>query len=200
MAAKKEKTKAYTTILRGKVINVNLRTPVEWDKSAGKNIPSKDKGKARYRVRLIVDGDTASKFEEAIVNYAQENGIKKPDYTIKPQTDKETGEETGDYIIGLQAYGYDNDGKLRRPPALFDAAAKPLPKGFHLSGGSDVKVSVAVTTRQMPKPGVSFWMNSIQVINLADGQSHNPFEAEEGFTYEEPEAETDSGDDDPTDF
>lgn len=184
-----KKAKPFTVTLRGTAIYPFLNTPVEWDNNATKNVPSSDKVKARYKMGLVIDGDTARKFEEQIVEYAQANGIKKPDYTIKEQVDKETGDETGNFIVNLQAYGYTSEGALRKPPRMFDAKARPLPSDFLLTGGSTVNVSVSVTTRQKPKPGLSFWIGGIQVISLADGPQHNPFEATEGFTCKDEEDE-----------
>jgi hypothetical protein len=179
------KTKSLQVTLKGIAVYPNLSQPVEWDNAAKRNVPSDDRQKARYKMGLVIDGETAANFEAKCLEYAQANGIKKPDYTIKEQLDKETGEETGNFIINIQAYGYSSEGAKRRPPALFDAGAKPLPVSFVLTNGSEVNVSVSVLTRQKPKPGLSFWIGAIQVLSLADGPSNNPFEATEGFTYKD---------------
>lgn len=94
-------------------------------------------------------------------------------------------EEDGNYSYKTSlkgAYGTDKTKK----PTQFDAKVKPLADDFQLTTGSVVNIAVQLVPYSTAlASGVSLRLRSVQVIELAERQERNPFEAVDGFEADE---------------
>lgn len=138
---------------------------------------------------------------------------------FQPETDKDTGEETGRILFKFRAANKEiTKGKRAgeiwdRQPTLRDAKGQRITEYPNIGGGTVMKVNFEVYVRgpESPKPGITLQPLQVQIIELVEftgGQDENPFEEEEGWTAddednpfgnEEDGIESDDGDDN-TDF
>lgn len=180
---------------------------------------TKWKAEGQYTVRLRIDpatipADLYTKFEALRDEKADEvradlkakkEGAKVKSLKIKPvafapETDKESGEETGSVIVNakMTASGVSKkDGKpWTRKPDIFDAKGKKLAKCPLVFGGSELKVACEARAYYSPKDnevGVSIQLNGAQIIKLVTGGDRSA--ADYGFAEEDgyEEAPEDSG-------
>lgn len=129
---------------------------------------------------------------------AKVKSLKVLDVLFQPETDKDSGEETGFVLINakMTASGVSKkDGKTwSRKPDIFDSKGKKLSKVPMIFGGSELKAAVEARAYYTPKDnqvGVSFQLNGAQIIKLVTGGERNA--ADYGFAeedgYEEAPAE-----------
>lgn len=130
---------------------------------------------------------------------------------IKPETDPETGDETGFLILNakMRAGGVIKNGKRAgqpwsQKPDYFNASGAALKNPPRIGGGSELKVSVELEPylRETDKTiGCSVKLKAVQIITLREGGSRSAsdygFGAEEGDEIEDgsaPAAREDTGD------
>ena len=146
-----------------------------------------------YSCDLVIDKDQAEMikntlrplYEEELKQVQEENQGKKieqKEFPIK--------EEEGGFLVKskLKAGGRRRDGsEYSLSIALFDASGKPLPADVKVWGGSKVNLAFRPKFYYVPSIGfgVSFELQAVQVLELANGgQSAKAAEAF-GFTSEE---------------
>lgn len=78
--------------------------------------------------------------------------------------------------------------KTHKPPRVLDASNKPIPPEVRIGAGSRVRARGSLAPYDGFEGGVTFYLNAVQVIELAD--SAGGFEATDGYRY-------DGGDDTP---
>ena len=131
-------------------------------------------------------------------------GIKLAELPVKPQTDPETGEETGDFVATFKMKASGITKKTGKPwsrrPALFDAKNKPLnPQKVDVWSGSVLKIIYTVSPFCTALgAGVSLRLEAVQVIELRSGGAQDAAgygltEEEDGYCYEDSGGD-DSGD------
>lgn len=139
--------------------------------------------------------------------------LKKGDI-LKPELDKESGEETGRYLFkaSMKASGQRKDGTpWTQKPKFFDAKGKELKNPPMVSAGSVLKLSVELNPYIMEaskEVAVSLRLKAVQIISLVSRGERSfgsyGFEAEDGDEIEdadnsapfEPDSSDDDGDDD----
>jgi hypothetical protein len=168
----------FTALIRGVAVFPKTNRPVSWDDAANRSVPDPD---GSYECKVAISAEQGRKIKAGLDAFAKETGVKNPKHPISMEIDKETGEETGRYLITAKQYGKDRDGATKRI-VHFDGKARPLPKDFILTSGSEVIVSAYATSY---KKGTSLKIDSIQVVKYVEQQSRNPFSAlEDGYEYE----------------
>lgn len=101
------------------------------------------------------------------------------------------GNETGEVKLKfkMKAVGRRRDGTTwQQRPKVFDAGLKPVPKTVLIGNGSGGKVGFKVRPYAMPATrtiGLSMMLEAVQIIDLVEYGSSNPFSAEDGFTAPE---------------
>lgn len=136
-----------------------------------------------FKVDLEIDATVAAPIielcerlqNEAAKQYQIEKKGKKAklaDLPIQPQIDRETGEETGNFILRtkMKASGVTAKGKKwQRVVPIFDASGKPA--SIEIYGGSDIIVGVQARGWCNPKGECSatFYLEGVQVIRPAGG-------------------------------
>lgn len=177
---------------------------------------TKYKAEGQYTVRLRLDPETipadlTAKLialrDEKVVEVKAELKAKKEGAKLKslkvledlfkPETDKETGEESGNVIMNakMTASGISKkDGRpWTRKPDIFDAKGKKLTKTPLIFGGSELKLGVEARAYYSPKDneiGISYQLNAAQIIKLVTGGDRSAADygfAEEDGYEEEPE-------------
>jgi hypothetical protein len=152
-----------------------------------------------YSVTLVADGDDPeflefkAKMEDihaALRDAAEEQAGKKlkdedPFCPIAPEVDKDTGEETGRWIVRLKHYDRFIDKKTGKEkpitPRVYDAKAKPLPEDVieRLGWGSTVRCSFQARAWAMKgKVGIAYNLSATQVVLMEErpDASGNDFE------------------------
>lgn len=127
--------------------------------------------------------------------------LKKADI-LKPELDRETGDETGRYTIkaSMKASGERQDGKKwTQKPQYFAASGAELKNPPTISGGSILKLGVAMdpyVIESSKEVGVTLRLKAVQIINLVSGGKRSfesfGFEAEEGDEIEDNDVEFDA--------
>ena len=125
-------------------------------------------------------------------------GIKLGNIPVKPHTDPESGEETGEYILTFKMVASGVSRKTGKPwarkPVIFDAKGKPIknPSSIQIWSGSILKV--AYITDPFSKPatgvGVTLRLEAVQIIKLVSGGQRDAAgygfgEEEDGYSYQE---------------
>jgi hypothetical protein len=200
-----EKKKRETIFIHGVASYPKTNKPYKWDNAANRSVPDPE---GEYENTVIVDEDEKDRVEKLLAAFAADNKVRKPSYSISEQVD-EDDEPTGKWLIKAKQYGTNKDGTVKRI-AHFDGAAKPLPKDFILTSGSEIIMAVYPSVRTKPTPGVKLNISAVQVLKYVEMQERNPFEAQQGaWTKDEdnegdeeaPFEETDGEEDgDPADF
>lgn len=94
-------------------------------------------------------------------------------------------EEDGNYSYKTSLKGAYGKEKTKKP-SQFDAKVNPLPDNFQLTTGSVVNIAVQLVPYSTALAnGVSLRLRSVQVVELAERQERNPFEAVDGFEANE---------------
>lgn len=142
-----------------------------------------------YSTSLTMDKKTAQplidKIEEA---YTEEFGAK-----ALPKANWPYKEEDGQVTFKF---------KSKQKPKLFDAKGTPIKEAAELSvgSGSVLKVSGSISCRAVSgKNYATLYMNAVQIIDLVE-YSSSPFEAEDGYTADEPNEDTTVTDEETADF
>lgn len=131
---------------------------------------------------------------------------------LTPETDRETGEETGFVLLNAKMRASGVSKKTGKPwtrkPAVFDAKGKPIDPVPNIYGGSEVKLAVEAQAYYTPKDnevGIAFYLEAAQVLKLVVGNGQKTadgygFGEEEGFEADANESgfEDESGGDDAT--
>lgn len=100
---------------------------------------------------------------------AVSNNSSKSKWPNKPSTMpyKPDGEKEGCWIGKAKLKGSDL-GELTTPPRQVDAVRKALPKGFELTTGSKVNISVTILPyNKISFSGISLRLNAVQLLELA---------------------------------
>ena len=114
----------------------------------------------------------------------------------KPETDEETGEETGKLVISAKTNATYKDKKgveRDRKVTIFDARGKKLAEAPQIGSGSTLKVAASMVPYYMPKDnivGVTLYLDAVQIIDLVTfggGRSAEAygFGEEDGYTTED---------------
>lgn len=107
-------------------------------------------------------------------------------YPFEPEYNADD-EETGMILLRAKskAAGIGKKGPWERKIPLFDATPKPIKHGtVDIWSGSELRLELKTNVYTAPGlklSGVSFYIESVQVITLATGSSGGMFGAEEGF-------------------
>lgn len=146
-----------------------------------------------YSCDLVVNKDQAEMikdklrplYEEELKKVQEENGKKKINTREIPLEEDEAG-----FVLKskLKAGGRRKDGsEYKLSIALYDASGKPLPEDVQVWGGSTVNVAFRPRFYYNPAIGfgVSFELQAVQVINLANGGTSSVAAEAFGFTEEE---------------
>lgn len=164
----------------------------------------------KYNADILLNATEGKKLFETIkeVRTAQFKNFKKgkgdsvADITaIKPlaTVNEETGEQEldseGRWILKTSAKAGIKEGVATNKIAVFDAKGKPI-KSCKIGAGSTVRLKIDLVGYTVAgKVGVSVKLLAVQIINLveykgaANGASFEGFEIEEGYEYDETEAE-----------
>ncbi|MFN3582803.1 hypothetical protein [Phenylobacterium sp.] len=131
--------------------------------------------------------------------------LKKADI-LKPELDKETGDETGRVYIKakMSASGTREDGtKWTQKPNYFSASGKQLKNPPRIGGGSVLKLGVALkpyVIESSKEVGVTLRLKAVQIISLVSGGSRSfesyGFQAEDGDEIDDAEFDANTSDDD----
>lgn len=139
--------------------------------------------------------DTA--VEEA-PNPAAAKKIKMADPSYSKELDKETGEETGNWLFNfkMKASGISKKSgkKWERKPAIFDTKGTPITSftdNADIWNGTELKVAYELRPFYVPAVGAgcSMALNAVQILNLVSGNAASAedfgFDTdEEGYTVE----------------
>lgn len=127
--------------------------------------------------------------------------LKKTDI-LKPELDRETGDETGRYTIkaSMKASGVRDDGKKwTQKPTYFSASGAELKNPPMIGGGSVLKLGIAFdpyVIESSKEVGVTLRLKAVQIINLVTAGKRSfesfGFEAEEGDEIEDNDVEFDA--------
>lgn len=201
-----------------------LTTPKGLARFPALNTPdTKFKKEGRFKVALILDpsessveafaskvnGQIDAFFDETKARLTKEKkgALAKElsiDYPVRPEIDKETGDETGMLVINASsiASGVTKDGKpWKRKLPLFDRLKKPVK--VNIGGGSELKLSVSFEpflNQATKKVTGSFRLEAVQVLKAVQygGKSADQFgfgeeDGDDIYDYDE-DASTDTDD------
>tara|TARA_Y100000114_G_scaffold108340_1_gene101738 strand:+ start:295 stop:1047 length:753 start_codon:yes stop_codon:yes gene_type:complete len=182
-----------------------LNQPYRYDTEAprkgggkGQTVPClADAPNAKWELGIRMDTDTARAFMEAYQKawgespYANES---MPDPT-EPQGNatnpKIKNEQDGFWTIqSIHKNCKSSAGKLQSPPLQVGRDAKPVADDFELTTGSTVNIEMVFYPHKISGSlGVSFWLNALQVVDLAERQPIGSFSAldpveESGTSFE----------------
>tara|TARA_R100001443_G_scaffold24510_2_gene36919 strand:- start:3327 stop:4091 length:765 start_codon:yes stop_codon:yes gene_type:complete len=199
---------AQTPLVRHILRNVEARypklnQPYHYDTEAprknggrGQTVPcSTDAPNAAWELGIRMDTDTAKEFMQSYAQAWQQSPYGKeqmPDPTV-PQGNstnpKILNEGDGFFVIKkIHKNCKSAQGKLQAPPMQVGRDAKPLADDFELTTGSTVNVDVTLFPHKISgNSGVSFWINSLQVVELAERQAIGSFSALDEPTETEPD-------------
>ena len=155
-----------------------LDQPYSFNQSQNRSIADPD---GQYEMALIMSPEDASLVKKLVEEAISQEGIKPTNLPYKKEIDKDTKKETGDIEVKFKAYGKKKDGSKNRIQFV-DAKGNPLPASFRLTSGSVVKAAGYISVAKL---GARLNLRKVQVLQYAKPQDDNPFEAEEGFEYDE---------------
>lgn len=169
--------------IRGKARWPKLDQPYKYDMAAQRSVPDPD---GKLSIDVIVDAGPAEKIITAIKAAAREGGLTKvKNWPYEPETDRETGEETGRTIFKAWQYGKKKDGSVRKMPH-WDAKVEKLPDGFRLTSGSEVIISVRPSAYKTLGGGVCLYLDGVQVVKYVEPDGNPGFTAvDDGEFYRE---------------
>lgn len=194
MAAKK----IYTTP-KGEAVWPKLFTP-----------DTKFVAEGEYSMKLVIREDKAEKlmeFLDAEASNAYNKAVKanpKKKAKITKRTPyeveyNEDGDETGniEFKFKMKARVELKDGtSFTQKPAVFDAKGKPITEDVNIGSGSIMKAGFELVPYFMAstnEASVSLRLKSAQLIDLVEYTgTDNPFEEEEGYSFDEDEEANDS--------
>lgn len=179
---------------RALAVYPHLVTPDEYEGSLDYKVSLKlDPSKPEVEELLDSIKETAdAELERAVAELTEKGGKSKKlatelvvNYPYEPEYDEE-GKETGMILLKAKskAAGVGKKGPWERKIPLFDANVKAIKHGtIDIWSGSELKVELKTnvyTATGLKIAGVSFYINSVQVLSLASGNSGGMFGAEEG--------------------
>jgi len=140
--------------------------------------------------KIVFEGEALETIKAQVSEFLEETyGPKKAKTAKSPFRETKDGKV---YIL-FKAKSKTKDGEPRVVPFV-DAKAKPVQRKVLLGSGSTIKISGSMLPKGDGEPGVSFWMNNIQIIRLVEYKPGNndftPEEEEGGFDGDEFDAET----------
>lgn len=174
--------------------------------------------KGEYKARLCLTPEAARSFQATLERLFEEfcdrkeaelrRKVKVGDDAMPwyPETDRETGEETGNIIVRAKmkaAYVSKKTGKVvEQTPRVFDSTPAPIIPIPAVGAGSKARLSVTPSCwyNGGKGAGLTLYMNAVQILDLVErssGQSADSFgfEGSDGFKAESSEfAATTDGD------
>lgn len=150
---------------------------------------------AKTRAELLeqaAEAKAAKKGAKAKELTEKANSLEAVDFG-KPETDEETGEETGKLVISAKTNATYKDRKgveRDRKITIFDARGKKLTEAPEIGSGSTLKVAATMVPYYMPKDnvvGVTLYLDAVQIIDLVTFNGGRTAEAygfseEDGYT------------------
>lgn len=137
---------------------------------------------------------------EKAIMAAQRKVTKSETSPIKPELDRETGEETGNYIVTFKrTVKRDKDGNIRTtPPTVKSTSLTTIKSPVFIGSGSIVQIGYELSPFYVPALGVgcNLFLGMVVIRKREDNQPEYDFEAEEdNESYED--ASTEAGDEAP---
>jgi len=162
-----------------------INTTYHFDSNEGRSVPCDPTApNAEYSIQFRMDNDTAKALFTAMTQSYQAN--KKEKWADKLER-KFVKDDDGMFTHKANLKGaYKN--KVTQKPLQFDAKGNRLPDDFLLTTGSTVNVAVQFYPYDMGgKQNVSLRLRAVQVIKYVPIEERNPFEATDGFVFNETE-------------
>lgn len=138
---------------------------------------------AAYEMQFLMSEDQAKKLHALCLQVWDEAKAKEPKKNWPEKPSMLPYKRTDDGIIGKAklkgAYGTE----VTQPPRQVDAKKNPLADDFMLTTGSKVNVAVTLVPYNTGSVnGVSLRLRAVQVLELAEMQTSDPFAAVDGYT------------------
>ena len=162
-----------------------INTTYHFDSNEGRSVTCEPTApNAEYSIQFRMDNDTAKALFTAMSRSYQAN--KKEKWADKLER-KFVKDDDGMFTHKANLKGaYKN--KVTQKPLQFDAKGNRLPDDFLLTTGSTVNVAVQFYPYDMGgKQNVSLRLRAVQVIKYVPVEERNPFEATDGFVFNEAE-------------
>ena len=162
-----------------------INTTYHFDSNEGRSVTCEPTApNAEYSIQFRMDNDTAKALFTAMAQSYQAN--KKEKWADKLER-KFVKDDDGMFTHKANLKGaYKN--KVTQKPLQFDAKGNRLPDDFLLTTGSTVNVAVQFYPYDMGgKQNVSLRLRAVQVIKYVPIEERNPFEATDGFVFNETE-------------
>ena len=185
---------AQTPLVKHHLMNVEARypklnQPYHYDSSEGPNgrtVPcSVDTPSAKWELGVRLDREAVSSFMQAYAQAWQQSSLAErpmPDPTKcngKERTPKVKDEGDGFWTIKtIHKNCKTKTGKVQSPPFQVGRDAKPVADDFELTTGSIVNIELVFwPNNNGGSDSVSFWLNGLQVVELAERQPIGAFTA-----------------------
>ena len=162
-----------------------INTTYHFDSNEGRSVTCEPTApNAEFSIQFRMDNDTAKALFTAMSRSYQAN--KKEKWADKLER-KFVKDDDGMFTHKANLKGaYKN--KVTQKPLQFDAKGNRLPDDFLLTTGSTVNVAVQFYPYDMGgKQNVSLRLRAVQVIKYVPVEERNPFEATDGFVFNEAE-------------
>ena len=162
-----------------------INTTYHFDSNEGRSVTCDPTApNAEYSIQFRMDNDTAKALFTAMTQSYQAN--KKEKWADKLER-KFVKDDDGMFTHKANLKGaYKN--KVTQKPLQFDAKGNRLPDDFLLTTGSTVNVAVQFYPYDMGgKQNVSLRLRAVQVIKYVPIEERNPFEATDGYVFNETE-------------
>jgi len=152
-----------------------------FDSNEGRSVPCEPNAQnAEYSIQFRMDNDTAKALYLAMAEVYQAN--KKDKWTDKLER-KFVKDDDGMFTHKATLKGMYKS-EITKKPLQVDAKGNRLPDDFLLTTGSTVNISVSFVPYDMGgKQNVSLRLKAVQVIKYVPIEERNPFEAVDGFVY-----------------
>lgn len=153
-----------------------LDQPYKWSMQQKRTVPDLE---GSYECKIVLGKSDAAPLVQGIKDAIKASGITPENFPYKKEIDKDTGKETGNVVFTFKDYGKTRDGKTKFV-RFFDGKAKPIPRGFRLTAGSEVKIEAYVSVA--PK-GARLNILSVQVLKYVP-QASSFKEETDAFAYD----------------
>ena len=152
-----------------------------FDSNEGRSVTCEPNAQnAEYSIQFRMDNDTAKALYLAMAEVYQAN--KKDKWTDKLER-KFVKDDDGMFTHKATLKGMYKS-EITKKPLQVDAKGNRLPDDFLLTTGSTVNISVSFVPYDMGgKQNVSLRLKAVQVIKYVPIEEKNPFEAVDGFVY-----------------
>tara|TARA_R110001599_G_scaffold146262_10_gene329285 strand:+ start:720 stop:1478 length:759 start_codon:yes stop_codon:yes gene_type:complete len=189
---------AQTPLVKHVLKNVEARypklnQPYRYDTEAtrkgggkGQTVPcSADAPNARWELGIRMDAEAAQSFMQAYAQAWQQSpysGESMPDPTVlqgEAKTPQIKNEGDGFFVIQrIHKNCKSAAGKLQSAPIQVGRDAKPVAEDFELTTGSTINLEMVFYPHKISgRLGVSFWINAMQLVELAERQPVGAFTA-----------------------